>query len=145
MAEWFSNHWHCRPLPNVWLGVSIEDQRRADERIPLLLQVPAAVRFVSLEPLLGPVDLREYIGLLDWIIIGCESGPGARPTRTEWVRAIVQQCREARVPLHLKQMMVEGHLVHLPELDGQVWDEYPVAKEEEQSSGRAKADRHADE
>jgi len=78
------------PLPNVWLGVSAEDQKRADERIPDLLATPAAVRFVSAEPLLGPIDFTRYIweseepGVrpwprIDWIIVGGESGPGARP------------------------------------------------------------------
>ena len=60
-------------LPNVWLGISCEDQQRADERIPLLLQVPAAVRFISAEPLLGPVDLTAYLDRLDWVIVGGES------------------------------------------------------------------------
>src|SRR5690606_8855505 len=77
------------PLPNVWLGVSVEDQQRADERIPLLLSTPAAVRFLSMEPLLGPVDLAyaafngaDSLGSLEglhWVIVGGESGPGARP------------------------------------------------------------------
>jgi protein gp37 len=95
------------PLPNVWLGVSAEDQQRADERIPLLLQTPAAVRFISLEPLLGPVDLfaaakgftcagtddsREHpLRGIDWVIVGGESGPGARPCDVAWIRSIVKQ------------------------------------------------------
>ena len=96
------------PLPNVWLGVSAEDQPRADERIPHLLQTPAAVRFVSAEPLLGPVDLQPYLRWnfdtyaapdcrLDWVIVGGESGPGARPCHWRWIDGIVRQCRSAGV------------------------------------------------
>jgi protein gp37 len=108
------------PLPNVWLGVSCEDQQRADERIPLLLQTPAAVRFISAEPLLGPLNLREmaavddwHVDALDtpdpsrrlrWVIVGGESGPGARPCDLAWVRSIVQQCRAAGVACFVKQL-----------------------------------------
>ncbi len=116
------------PLPNVWLGVSAEDQTRADERIPLLLQTPAAVRFVSCEPLLGPIDLTEiehapahclhalagikaetdgtasYGARLDWVIVGGESGPGARPMHPGWARTLRDQCAAADVPFFMKQM-----------------------------------------
>jgi protein gp37/5-methylcytosine-specific restriction endonuclease McrA len=101
-------HWAGRWPDNVWLGVSVEDQQRADERIPELLKVPAAVRFLSVEPLLGAVDLRPWLsrrfaiwtdcddqthaarepGGLHWVIVGGESGPGARPCRVEWARSI---------------------------------------------------------
>ncbi len=115
------------PLPNVWLGTSVEDQPTADERIPHLLETPAAVRFVSAEPLLGPVDLNnihrsqgEYIDALwceetteddqlfggatiDWVIAGGESGPGARPMHPEWARSLRDQCAAAEVPFFLKQ------------------------------------------
>jgi len=77
-------------FPNVWLGVSVEDQKTADERIPLLLQTPAAVRFVSYEPALGPVDWRQ-IPHLDWVIVGGESGPGARPFDIAWARNTIAQ------------------------------------------------------
>lgn len=108
------------PLPNVWLGVSCENQEAADERIPLLLQTPAAVRFVSAEPLLGPIDfgggLRDTwyyddvmrgqgsLRRLDWIIAGGESGPGARPCDVAWIRSIVEQCRDASVLVFVKQL-----------------------------------------
>lgn len=123
------------PLPNVWLGVSVENQHFADERIPLLLQTPAAVRFVSAEPLLAPIDFtlrganipewdedwhynvlsgEEWAGPrddnselsqhLDWLIVGGESGPKARPTDLAWIRSIVQQCRDASVPCFVKQL-----------------------------------------
>ena len=104
------------PLPNVWLGVSAENQATADGRIPLLLETPAAVRFVSAEPLLGPIDLNERellcrtwrrgltIGrYLDWVIIGGESGPGARPMHPGWARALRDQCVHVGVPFFFKQ------------------------------------------
>ena len=105
------------PLPNVWLGVSAEDQARADERIPDLLAIPAAVRFVSAEPLLSALDLVPYLsphfqsesadfpklGELDWVIAGGESGPSARPMHPDWARSIRDQCQDARVPFFFKQ------------------------------------------
>lgn len=113
------------PLPNVWLGVSAEDQRRADERVPDLLATPAAVRFVSAEPLLGPIDFNLIGGEpgqgafsalsvgdrdldpdgahLDWIIVGGESGPGARPMHPAWARSIRDQCAAAGVAYFFKQ------------------------------------------
>lgn len=100
------------PAPNVWLGVSAEDQKRADLRIPALLDTPAAVRFVSAEPLLGPIDLHGdpigkdsvfWIGHLDWVIVGGESGPGARPMHPDWARSMRDQCIAAGVPFLFKQ------------------------------------------
>jgi protein gp37 len=102
------------PLPNVWLGVSVENQHFADERIPLLLQTPAAVRFISAEPLLGPIDLTkplpwqhenpEQATRLDWVIVGGESGPGARPFDIAWARSIIAQCQSAGVACFVKQL-----------------------------------------
>jgi protein gp37 len=113
------------PLPNVWLGVSVEDQAAADERIPLLLQTPAAVRFLSCEPLLELVNIEPWLGLeplvpvcpwdaqeyervepsgLSWVIIGGESGPHARPMHNEWARYLVDQCRAAGVAPFVKQL-----------------------------------------
>jgi protein gp37 len=143
------------PLKNVWLGVSVENQHFADERIPLLLQTPAAVRFISAEPLLGPLDLNAVSCLaqhrpkvfcgepwmsgpvgctlsalhpghhhaggtewgehgaiiwprtndrLDWVIVGGESGKGARPCATEWIGSLVAQCQAAAVPVFVKQL-----------------------------------------
>ena len=117
------------PLPNVWLGVSAEDQARADERIPALLETPAAVRFLSAEPLLGPIDLRTIdvsgwdetapLGWswldrceamkggdeprVDWVIVGGESGQGARPMHPDWARSLRDQCQAASVPFFFKQ------------------------------------------
>jgi len=90
-------------LPNVWLGVSVEDQASADERIPLLLETPAAIRFVSYEPALGPVSLCAAIKV-DWIIVGGESGPGARPIELAWVRDTIAWGRCSGVPVFVKQL-----------------------------------------
>jgi protein gp37 len=99
---------HRWPLPNVWLGVSVESQRWADIRIPALLDTPGAVRFLSCEPLLGPVDtgLNTYNGnppLIDWIIAGGESGPGARPMHPAWARSLRDQAAEHGAAFHFKQ------------------------------------------
>lgn len=128
------------PLRSVWLGVSAEDQERADERIPLLLQCPAAVRFVSCEPLLGPISLESFMwpthwhwpsqyptpeaalaagayagkkrqrlvsahaAFIDWVIVGGESGPGARPMQIEWAESLRDQCAVAGVAFFTKQI-----------------------------------------
>lgn len=91
------------PLPNVWLGVSAEDQQRLDLRAPLLANTPAAARFVSAEPLLGPLvpDARHYP--IDWMIVGGESGPGARPMHPQWVREARDACVLAGIAFHFKQ------------------------------------------
>ena len=113
------------PFPNLWLGVTAENQEMADKRIPILLQIPAAVRFVSIEPMLGPVSLSpKYIcdpnacaeppcliaevpcpyPKLDWIILGAESGPKRRYCDPEWMIDVVKQCDEAGVPMFVKQI-----------------------------------------
>ncbi len=109
------------PLPNLWLGASVENQRWADIRVPALLDTLAAVRFLSCEPLLGPVDLHWCGGVdalepdwcagmgaphpfVDWVIIGGESGPGARPMHLDWAQGIVDQCRDAGVAAFVKQL-----------------------------------------
>jgi protein gp37 len=86
---------------NVWAGTSVEDQRRADERLPVLRAVPAT-RFLSVEPLLGPVALDPEG--IDWVIVGGESGPGARPMDLEWARAVRDTCQRADVPVFVKQL-----------------------------------------
>lgn len=98
------------PARWIWLGISVENQDAADERIPELLRTPAAVRFLSCEPLLGEVDLakaspnaRSLVEDLDWIIAGCESGPGARPCSVEWLRSLRDQCAWSGVAFFLKQ------------------------------------------
>jgi protein gp37 len=115
-GDFVDDVFHGWPIPNVWLGVSAEDQQRADERIPWLLKTPAAVRFVSAEPLLGPIDLKDWpkdedehgdpflVAKLDWVIVGGESGHGARPCSLDWIRSIVGQCSAAGVPCFVKQI-----------------------------------------
>lgn len=117
------------PLPNVWLGVSVEDQKTANERIPLLLQTPAAVRWISAEPLLGAINLTNVfpdptaslnaftgeakhllgmrertLGKIDWVVVGGESGTSARPFNLEWARSIIKQCGGASVSVFMKQL-----------------------------------------
>ena len=130
-------HW---PLRNVHLGVSVEDQQRADERIPYLLKTPAAVRFVSAEPLIGPVDLSIFLyhgvveanpgdadyDALNWVIAGSESGHRARLMNEDWVRSLRDQCAAAHVPFFYKQKLdSDGHKVALPLLDGKRHEEFP--------------------
>lgn len=105
------------PWPNLWLGATIVNQAEADRDIPKLLQVPAKVRFLSMEPLLGPVDIRHRLGPcvftekdqsatgrgIDWVIVGGESGPGARPMHPDWARSLRDQCTAAGVPFLFKQ------------------------------------------
>lgn len=134
------------PLPNVWLGVSVENQHAADERIALLLQTPAAIRFLSCEPLLEKVTIPEVFlkklhfdgrdwnypdnaGMIDWVIVGGESGPNFRPMRDEWARSIRNQCHDAGVPFFFKQ-----HSGYRPQenalLDGVEYHEFPEIAEQ---------------
>lgn len=105
-------YWKTQGLPdNVWIGTSVENQETADQRIPHLLKIPARVRFLSMEPLLGPVDLYALFDKdgtvwsegIDWVIVGGESGPNARPMHPDWVRSIRGQCQAAGVPFFFKQ------------------------------------------
>lgn len=89
---------------HIWLGVTTENQRCADERIPVLLRIPAAVRFVSVEPMLGAMDLALYLTKLQWVICGGETGPKARPMKPEWARSLRDQCSAAGVPFFMKQV-----------------------------------------
>ncbi len=100
MLEWLPKH--LPPLPNVALGVSVENQERAEERMPLLFQCPAKYRFISVEPMLGPVDIT-YLGRPDLVICGGESGPGARMMHPDWVRSLRDQCATFEIPFCFKQ------------------------------------------
>lgn len=155
------NYFHGHPLPNVWLGVSVEDQATADERIPLLLQTPAAVRWISAEPLIGPIDFsgmwvphqnpamhENMLEALDWVVVGGESGKGARPMQLDWARTLRDQCQSAGVPFFFKQWgefgpnwfcdgdgKYDGGPIWMDRmgkkaagrlLDGREWNEYPV-------------------
>ena len=101
-------HWDRGPIvakwpKHIWIGTSIENQEVAQGRYRWLVHTPAAVRFLSLEPLLGPIDLGHPDGI-DWVIIGGESGPNARPLDLAWVEDILEQCRAARIPAFVKQL-----------------------------------------
>lgn len=130
------------PPPNIWLGVSAEDQKWFDIRVPALLATPAAVRFVSAEPLLGPVTLDAVlcwsdgstrcsepeagISGLDWLIIGGESGPGARPMQLEWASRLVSDCREREIAPFVKQLgSVVGRRIGAGSKGGD-WDAWPT-------------------
>jgi len=140
-------------LPNVYLGVSAENQARADERIPILLDTPAAHRFVNVEPMLGPVTvhglrgytpvpdvpgMQFYARQIDCIVAGCESinGWSGRPAPHDWFRSVRDQCEEMEVPFFFKQAGANedgtGRVVKLPKLDGVVYAETPW---EEKSGG----------
>lgn len=111
------------PLPNVWLGTSIESDTYAF-RANFLRRTPAAVRFLSLEPLLGPLPSLSFDGI-DWVIVGAESGRGARPMDDDWVRDIRDRATVAGARVFFKQRADNGRKISLPELDGRVWDEMP--------------------
>ncbi len=150
--------WGDSPPDNVWLGTTVENQECADERIPLLLQNKAVVRFLSCEPLLGLIGLKAWLGKdkVNWLITGGETGRGARPMPTEWVRHLRDQCASAGVPHFFKQqgdwaedsaesphhvdkrefVDLQGRrFVHLGNkytgrlLDGREWNEFPVTGE----------------
>jgi len=114
------------PWPrNVWMGVSVEDAR-VIHRVADLQSVPAAVRFLSLEPLIGPLDALPLEGI-HWAIVGGESGPRARPLRKEWVTSIFRQCRAARVPFFFKQWGGVRKDLTGRELNGRIYNEMPGA------------------
>ncbi len=133
MYELGREGWHFN---NIWLGVTCENQRTANERIPLLLQTSAAVRFLSCEPLLEEIDINKamypeggnsffgftdgfgYEAFIDQVIVGGESGPKARPCDLEWIRSLVRQCQYADVPVFVKQLgsnpKIQVHGCHQP-------------------------------
>ena len=113
--------------PQIWLGVSVEDKKYGLPRIDLLRETPAAVRFLSVEPLLedlGKVDLQA----IDWVIVGGESGPGARPMQESWAISMLEQCQDAGVPFFFKQWggVQKSRAGRL--LRGRTYDEFPVSR-----------------
>ena len=156
-----NKHWNYAsdlkiPIENMMLGVTAENQEQVNKRIPILLQTPAAKRFVSIEPMLSAIDLtdidaemaghEEYIHInsltghhtdmgrpcnpvnkLDWILCGSESGPGRRECSEHWVRSLRDQCVEAKVPFFLKQLHRNGKKVAIPELDGQIYNQIAIS------------------
>jgi len=110
---------------NIWWGVSVEDRKYGLPRIEDLRNSPAAVRFLSVEPLLEDLGKINLAGI-NWVIVGGESGPGARPLRKEWVLSIREQCKSARVPFFFKQWGGKRKARYGRELDGRTYDEYPI-------------------
>lgn len=149
------------PLPNVWKGVSVENQQYADERVPDLLATPAEVRWLSIEPMLGPVDLRQVTrwvehddlnGVagdywdclengIDWAVVGGESGPGARPMHPDWARSLRDQCAAASVPFHFKQW---GEWAPHPEGRSEGFGSHGAIWHEERWLKFKRGDRHCD-
>lgn len=150
--------------PNVWIGTSCEDQQRANERIPHLLRVPARRRFLSCEPLLGPLDLSAYLATcewcggslygdhecydpagIDWVIVGGESGHGARPMHPDWARGLRDQCVAAGVAFFFKQWGEYGPVPQGP--DGRILSSHKVSLFAGYGTGRtveiAKLGKHA--
>jgi protein gp37 len=140
MASW-ARRFRAEPLPNVWLGTSVENQKWADVRIPKLFETPAAVRFLSCEPLLGPVDLGQHLICnrmppcsggpghehLHWVIAGGESGPGFLPMDLGWARSLRDQCVAAGVPFFFKQVGGRTPKAGGRSLDGRSWSEFPAS------------------
>ena len=134
-SRWDSAMRTSWPLPNVWLGTSVEDQRTANERIPFLLETPAAVRWISAEPLLeeievfsinGPVDVPQGMeSSLHWVVAGGESGPRARTMHPDWARSLRYQCEAAGVPFFFKQWGGRTSKSGGRLLDGRTWDGMP--------------------
>lgn len=153
MRSFLRKRWPI-PLPNVWGGTSVEDDYWAGVRIPVLLDTPLAVRWLSMEPLLGPVTLDRWMPSefmtpsqrsIDWVVVGGESGRDARPMHPDWARSLRDQCVAAGVPFLFKQwgewgqlgwsvdLTHSGEMVRMGKknagrvLDGRTWDEYPAA------------------
>lgn len=111
---------------NVWVGTSVETQRRAEERIPVLLAVPAVVRFLSCEPLLSSLDLRSWLPELQWVIVGGESGSRPRRMESSWVSDLRMQCGACNVPFFFKQWGGRYHNSGGRLLDGRTYDDMPA-------------------
>lgn len=131
IVKFAPERWFTGGIPgNIWLGTTVENQEEADRRIPHLTQVPARVRFLSCEPLQGPVVIRRHLRKLEWVIAGGESGPQYRPADPDWFRGLRNQCAAADVPFLFKQwegrnqreIKAKGR-----KLDGVVHDGYPAS------------------
>jgi protein gp37 len=136
MVEWLEGpgaRWPREPLPNVWLGVSIENDRWVG-RADLLRRTPAAVRFISAEPLLGPLPSLDFAGI-DWVIVGGESGIGARPVKADWIRDLRDRSVAAGVKFFFKQWGGRTSKAGGRELDGRTWDEYPSGSDRDLGEG----------
>ena len=133
--------WTFEDMDNIWFGVTAENQQQADNRIPILLKLPVKNHWVSVEPMLGPIDLYQYLicescldpkvcwcrdPRLNWVVCGSESGPGARPMDIEWVKSLKGQCKRAdNIPFMFKQMIKAGKKISAPKLNGKSYMEMP--------------------
>lgn len=128
LADWHLRYPKFWNLTNIWLGVSVEDKRFGLPRIPFLRTLNSSIRFLSVEPLLedlGQINLDR----IDWVIVGGESGRGARPMDKKWVLSIQDQCRQARVPFFFKQWGGVWKKENGRLLLGQTWDEIPAPRQ----------------
>ena len=123
-SGWVGDPYRSWPR-NVWIGTTVEDQQRADERLPHLARIPAPVRFLSCEPLLGPVDLLHHVESVDWVIVGGESGPGHRPLDLDHARSLRQQCLLWDVPFFFKQVGGRTPTAGGDVLDGETHKNWP--------------------
>lgn len=141
-----ASHMWFHAASNVWIGTSVEDQATADKRIPHLLKVPAKIRFLSAEPLLGPININGYLQhgwIIDtvsayggtyeralpqihWVIVGGESGHGARPMEMAWVESLIKQCRAAHIAIHVKQLGSIWGKEHFADSKGGYWLQWPT-------------------
>lgn len=119
----FDKNYRYMVMKNLWIGTTIESTQYYSRKYELDL-ITAKTKFLSCEPLIGRMPIMD-LSSINWIIVGCESGPKARPMNLDWVREIRDQCVSQNIPFFFKQAMVNGKLVKMPELDGRVYDQYP--------------------
>lgn len=111
------------PIPNIMVGTTCENQEQADQRIPHLLEYPGK-KFISIEPMLGPVHILGWLPFIDWVICGCESGPKHRPMKRDWVESLRDDCKTTRTAFFFKQAYEGKKLIHAPYLEKR-WLELP--------------------
>jgi len=126
ITKMLPNDWGFSGYDNVWLGTTIENQKVANQNLPIFLDIPAKIHFLSCEPLLEEINLIDFLPFLDWIIVGGESGKGARPMNPEWVRSIRYDCSHTKTPFLFKQWGGENKKATGRKLDGKTYTEFPI-------------------
>lgn len=134
-----------KQMENIWFGITAENQEMADQRLPVLLDLPVTNKWASIEPMLGPVDIYEYMipdadwvededgfinTCLRWVVCGGESGPAPRPMAIDWAKSLNSQCKKANVPFMFKQMMQNGKKISGPRLNGRAYMDMPQLSKE---------------